>query len=265
MKKQPICISILIACISIISCKSNSSNEVELKFKLPKGSKYEYSASSGMSIKQEVNGHDMDINNETGFSYVFETKNDSANWKTIESTIRKISMDMQGGMVGKMHFDTDMELDSMPGPFAMMGKMFGALKGAKFSFAVNDKGDIGQITGIAELRQKMLAGIPYAAESMQSMKNGIEDETLKQNLQQAFAVYPGKPVKPGESWSKIVSQTMQGMTLKTEHTFTLQSVNGNDAEIKQVSKMVSDSSTSSSQRGVNVTGNANGTMQGHDG
>jgi len=257
MKKYRLINVLLVLLVYATSCNTNSSKSVDLKFKLPKGSKYEYSATTAMDMKQSENANDSSIRNETAFSYVFEVVNDSANWKTLTSTISRVAMDMNV-MGHSIHVDTDMKLDTAtPGPFAMMGKMFGAMKNAKFSFTINEKGEIGQISGIREMQEKMLSQLPGAPSG--GRMPGMDDENLKQNMQQAFAVYPDKPVKPGDSWTKTLVQRMQGMTLKTENVFTLESVKGNDAAIGQETKINSDI-TSDSAQGVKITGSQKGTL-----
>jgi uncharacterized protein DUF6263 len=250
-------ISIVALFIYNISCNSaDASKTVELKFNLPKGAKYEYSATTGMTVKQKADAQDVNGKNEIGIVYIFQGLSDSANWKTLEATISKISMDMN--VMGRtLHFDTEMEMDTTRNPLAMMGKMFGALKGAKFSFAVNENGEIGNISGIKEMTEKMFGGLPIPPEALN--KSGLNDEDLRNNMEQAFLVYPGKPVKPGDSWTKTHEQSMQGIKLKTENTFTLESVSGNDAVIKQDSKLTSDSSKANAQ-GEYVSGTTKGTL-----
>src|ERR1044071_83276 len=82
-----------------------------------------------MKMNQQIMGKDVDMKNDMGFSYLFEVANDSANWKTISATISKVSMDMNA-MGRTMHFDTDMPATDS-GPAAIMGKVFGAMKGRK--------------------------------------------------------------------------------------------------------------------------------------
>jgi hypothetical protein len=235
--KKILSLPLMVAFIYLASCNNATTDTVELKFKLPKGNKYEYAMNMQMTMNQKMMGKDIDMKNTMGFTYLFEVLNDSADWKTISSTISRISMDMDA-MGRTMHFDTDMQSGDSTGPEAIMGKIFGAMKGSQFTFTVNDKGDIGEIRGLKEMREKMMSGLPVDEGSAAAgMGNAFDEENMKQNMQQAFQAYPGKPVKVGESWTKTTTQKIQGMEVKSENTYTLESVKGNDATVKVATKM----------------------------
>jgi len=238
MKKLFLALSVLVAITYLISCNSSSASDaVELKFKLPKGKKYEYAMNMEMQMNQEIMGKKMDMKNDMGFTYLFEVTNDSSEWKTVSSTISKINMDMSAN--GRtMHFDTDMPATDS-GPTATMGKVFGAMKGSQFSFTVNDKGDIGEVKGIKEMQDRMLSAMPNGGGegAAEGLSKSFDEDGLKQNMQQAFSAYPGKPVKVGDSWTKTTTQKIQGMTIKSDNVYTLESVKGNDATVKLSSKL----------------------------
>lgn len=239
MKKYLLALPVLAVFVYLAGCNSSSGNTVELKFKLPKGQKYEYAMNMEMKMNQQMMGKEVDMKNNMGFTYLFEVTNDSANWKTLSSTITKISMDMDA-MGRTMHFDTDMPgTDS--GPVAIMGKVFGAMKGSQFSFTLNDKGDIGEVKGLQEMKEKMLSGLPKdegdEGGAAAGMNSAFNEENMKQNVQQAFQAYPGKPVKPGDSWTKSITQKISGMSVKSDNTYTLESVKGDDALVKIATKM----------------------------
>ena len=256
MKKYSSSLILLAILMQLPGCKTSSKDAVDLKFKLPKGSKYEYSMTTEMNMKQKMMEQEMNIKNSIGFTYLFEVIGDSANWKTLLTTISKISMDVET-MGGTMHFDTDTPMDST-NPMAMMGKIFGAMKGGQFSFTVNDKGEVGEVRGIKEMQEKMLAGVPNTEEVMERMKGSFDEETLRQNMEQTFAAYPGKPVRKGDQWTKSITTKTQGMNLRSDNTYTLESVNGNDAVIKTVSKLSSAGTSSLNNAKATMTGTAEG-------
>jgi len=256
MKKYLLGLPVLAAFVYLAGCNSSSGDTVELKFKLPKGAKYEYAMNMDMKMNRQMMGKNVDVKNTMGSTYLFEVTNDSADWKTIAATITKISMDMDAmGMT--MHFDTDMP-DTGVGPVAIMGKVFGAMKGTRFSFKLNDKGDVSEITGLQEMREKMLSGLPNSGEGAGGLDKAFDEESMKQNMQQAFQAYPGKPVKPGDSWTKTTTQKMQGMSVKSDNTYTLESVSGNDAVVKVVTKMTMDATNDVEGGKVTMTGAGDG-------
>lgn len=258
MKKNILFISI-VALVSITSCKSTSKDTVLLKFNLAKGSKYKFAMDVDMTMNQKNEGKDVNMRNSIATSYDFEVTSDSAGWKTVLSTIDKFGMDMDA-MGGKMHFDTDMPVDTTT-PAGIMAKVFTALKGAKFSFIVNENGEITRVIGVEEMAERMSAGLPHPEELSQSLRgSGFDEESIKQNMQQAFAAYPGKPVKPGDSWSKSMNQKVQGLNVKLDYDFTLEAVNGDDAVIKVISKLNSLHDGTINGTNVNMGGTSTGMM-----
>ncbi len=255
MTKYYLPITALAVFVFMPACKTTSKDIVEIKFNLPKGSKYEYAMNMEMTMNQKMMDKDVDVKNSMGFTYLFEVAGDSAGWKTLSSTITKLSMDMNS-MGQTMHFDTESPADTT-GPMAIMSKVFGAMKGAQFFFTLNDKGEVGEVRGVKEMQEKMVADLPNSAQIIQGLKGSFDDESLRENMQQAFAAYPGKPVKPGDSWSKSMTQKTQGMHVKFDNIYTLESVNGNDAVIKLVCKLSSPTGTINDTE-MNMTGTSEG-------
>src|SRR5258705_1009422 len=216
MKKLFLALLLLATISYLASCNSSSATDaVEVKCHLNKVKKYEYAMNMEMQMNQEMMGKKMDMKNTIGLSYLFEVTNDSADRKTVSSTVTKISMDM--GVNGRtMHFDTDMPVNDS-GPAAMMGRVFGAIKGSQFSFTVNDRGDIGDIKGIKEIQDSMLARLPNgeSARAAEGLNKTFDKDGLNQNMEQSFSAYPGKPVKVGDSWTKTTTQKVQGMTIRS--------------------------------------------------
>jgi hypothetical protein len=258
MKNKFLAFVVLAGMVYTTACKNSDS--VDLKFNLPKGSKYEYATTMDMNMNQAIMGQQMQMKNKMGVTYLFEVLNDSSNWKTMKATINRISMDVNA-MGQSMSFDTDKPSTDTAGEMAAVSKMFGAMKGGQFTFTMNDKGEVGSVTGMEEMVRKMAATMPNAEQAMAGMGNTFNNENFKQNIEQSFSVYPGKPIKVGETWKKTTTMKNQGMTIKSDNTYTLESVKGNDAVVKVVSKLSSDSSAAV-QPGMTMTidGTSNGNM-----
>ena len=236
-----------------------------LKFNMNKGTKFEYSVTMDMGMKETVMGKDVDVKNKMLIGYTFAVTGDSAGWKKVDATISRIAMDMNAeGM--NMHFDSnepDTSKVSDTNPMAMVGKVMGALKGGQFGFTINENGEIGSVYGMKEMMQNMIAkaNLPNAENMTQSLGKSFDEENFKQNMQQSFNMYPGKPVKTGESWTKTMSMKSSGMDMHLDNTYTLESVTGDDALVKVVSK-ISSGADSTSTPGVkmDMSGNMSGSM-----
>jgi hypothetical protein len=201
-----------------------------------------------------MGGQAMEVNNKMGFGYHFGVLDDSAGWKKVESTISKIAMDVNAGGVN-INYDSDQPLDTSNVVNSTVGKVFNALKGSQFIFTMNDKGEIGSVSGINELIQKMMDAVPGAGAMANGMSSAFNENSFKQNIQQAFGMYPGKPVKPGDSWTNTMSVDNNGVPMKLDNTYTLESVNGDNANVKVNSKISSDGAA-----GYTMSGTMTGAM-----
>jgi len=228
---------------------------IDLKFNLATGENYDYNMDVDMSTTGDFGGQSIDVKNTMMLGYHFTVLGDSAGWKKLSATISKIVMNVNtGGM--SISYDSDKPVDSTDVTGGMLGKVLGQMKGAKFGFTMNEKGQIGSVTGVNELVERMQANVPGASEMGAGLGNSFSEDNFRQNMQQAFGAYPGKPVKPGDTWTSTTSSTASGMKLETANAYTLESVSGSIANIKVNSKL-STASTDSAAAGISGTTTGN--------
>jgi hypothetical protein len=254
--KKIACIFILPVYLIFSSCNNTSKNNdaITLKFNPANDSSYNYNVDMDMTMSGNAHGMPITIKNKTAMGYDFAAVGDSSGWKKLTATISRIAMHLNSNGVN-MDFDTDIKPDSSDMVSGMMGKMFGTLKGGKFGFTMNEQGKIGSVTGINDMMQRILTSsdISNAASMSAELNNVFNEENFKQNMQQSFGMYPDKPVKPGDTWTNTMDMSNQNIPMKIENTYTLQSVNGNTANVKVNAKISSPSGSS--------TGTLNGNMQ----
>jgi len=249
-----------IACMGVIAlqgCKGG----VDFKFNAPKGSRFIYTNVIDANIEQNVMGQSVKVDSKITTGYLFEVISDSAGWKKLTCTISKFVIAMNANGMS-MNVDSDEPVaDTATSPMAKMGKILGALKNGQFTLTMNEKGDIGQVTGMQDMLNKIVAGIPQADSAMGAamLAKSFSEESFKQNMQQSFAIYPGKSVKTGDTWTKTLQMSNNGMPMTLNNTYTLQSVEGDKINVKVDSKITSGSGSSPMQ-GVQV--DMNGEMKG---
>lgn len=248
------------------ACKTGTpADGINLKFNLAKGDHFDYAMDLDMHMKQNIMGTDMDVNSKMNISYVFEAKEDSAGWKKMNATISRIAMNMDAGGM-KINIDSDMpDTSSSTNPMGKIGKVFTAMKGGSFTFIINDKGEVGYVTGIQDMMQKAASSVndpAVSAGAMAGLSQSFNEEQFKQNLEQSFGIYPGKAIKPGDSWQKTMTINNNGIVMKADNTYTLESVENNNANIKIVSK-ISSGGDSTQMAGIKMKmdGTMNGTMR----
>lgn len=243
----------------VLACANKPGDAIQLRFNMAKGDKFEYATTLEMNMQQAtLQQQEGTMKNSMAFTYLFEVLNDSADVKTIASTISHIRMDMSA-MGNSMQVDSDQPEKDTVGPMGMIGKIFGVLKGARFTFKMDNKGTISDFQGLGELQQRIAAQFPGSAPI--GLDKMFNEETFRQNMQQTFAAYPGKPVKPGDTWTKLMTMQSQGMNVKAENTYTLDSIKGNVAVVRLNSKL-SSAGASTEMKGmeINMTGTSAGSV-----
>jgi hypothetical protein len=246
----------LLVMIYFSSCKSTS-EIVSLKLQMPVGNTYEYTFVMDMNMDQNVMGQQMKISNKMTMGYVFEVLKDSAGWKTMRSTIGRIRMDMD--MMGRtMTIDSNEPVsDTIPGS-AQMYNAFAGMKGKQFTFTINDKGQVGEVKGLKEMRESIVKGIPDGDKVDQQLESSFNEESFKQNLEQSFNIFPDKDVAVGDSWKKTMNMKSQGMNIKSENTYTLESIKDGKAHIKVKTGLSTDKTTAENGMEITMKGTGNG-------
>lgn len=232
---------------------------VDLKFNLPKGVPYEFVMGMTMNMNQNVMGQDVTVAMNYKYNYQFEVIKDSADWKTVKSTVKSVRMEMNT-MGNTMVGDTEIPIKDPNSPDAQMTKVFNAMKGSELTFMINNKGEVGKITGFEAMSDRLKKSMPEAAQAQMA---GMDESNFRQNIQQSFGAYPTKPVKIGDSWEKTLTTKAHGMEILSKNTYTLQSVTGDEANVKVVSLLSSNGTmnTGGMNADVKMTGNSNGNMQ----
>jgi len=253
-------ILIAIGVVLLTGCHSSSQGPVTLKFGAAKGTKFTYTETTDMTLTQAIMGNDVKVTTAITFGYVFEVVNDSAGLKTVQVTLAKIQLNASANGQD-MKFDSDNPGTDTTGLMGSTGLVFASLKGGQFSFTINDYGDVGQVTGLKEMLQERLGKIngPGNISASQGMDNTFNEQTFRETLQQAFAVYPGKPVNEGDSWTKATSLNISGSGAKLDNTYTLASFDGKVAKINVVSKISPGQSGAPQGVQIEMTGEAKGT------
>lgn len=247
--------------IILLSCNSKPGNDTEtitLKFNLPTGSSFNYNVDMDMEMHGNVQGQPINMDNKMGMGYRFNAIGDSAGWRKITASINRIAMHMNSNGQ-KVDFDSEKVSDSTDVVSNTIGKVLGAMKGGQFGFTMNEKGEVGSVTGIQDMMQLALTSVnlPNAGAMAAGMGNAFNEDNFKQNIQQSFGMYPGKPVKPGDSWTGTMNMNNQGTAMKIDNNYTLESVSGSTANVKVNSKI----SSPDANAAMGISGAMTGTMK----
>ena len=202
------------------------------KFNMAKGQKFSYKIGMDMNVDQSIMGQDVHVNTRIGMNYQLVVVGDSAGWKKVEAVFDRMLMHVNANGQG-MDMDTDSS-GNLEGPAGSLMKAVKSLTGQKFYYTMNEKGEVGQVTGIKEIADRMKANLSGPGAAVEGFSQVFSDESFRQSMEQAYKFYPRKPIAMGESWTASMNTTNNGIPMTTDGTYTLSSVNGDIATIKVV-------------------------------
>ncbi len=228
-----------------------------LKFNMARGQKFSSKVGADMNIDQSVMGQDMHINTRVGMNYQFAVLGDSAGWKKVEAVFDRMLMHVNSNGQG-IDIDTDSS-DNVEGPVGSIMKAIRSFVGQKFYYTINEKGEVGQVSGIKEIADRMKASVSGLGAGADGLSQVFNEENFRQNMEAAYKYYPKKPVAIGESWSASMNTTNNGIPMIMDGTYTLSSVSGNIATIKATGTLKTAEGATVQGMAMTMTGTFEGT------
>ncbi|MFH1884082.1 MAG: DUF6263 family protein [Planctomycetota bacterium] len=114
---------------------------------------------------------------------------------------------------------------------------FAPLLEESFSLTITPEGQISEIKDLdkvrSNVRQKLPPG-PMKEIAMSSLNQWLDDQALRERIENSMAIYPDKPVGVGDSWSRNVAYS-RDFVMILENTWTLKERKNGVAVIEVVS------------------------------
>jgi len=148
---------------------------------------------------------------------------------TLRQTHESVKVEMNGPM-GMMSYDSANPETSDNPMNAMLKGIFTAMIGESFTLVIAPTGAVQKVEGVSKLAEKMFKAIPQdpaSAGIINGLKSNISDDAMRNMFTQAFAQFPDRPLKPGDTWNSQFTTTnpMLG-AMTTSTTSTLKAVEG---------------------------------------
>jgi len=259
MNKHPFYLICFLILLGGRSLAQGNGKTYYLKFNMAKGQKFSYKMSMDMNIDQTMMGQEVHVNTRIGMNYQLAVIGDSAGWKKVEAVFDRMLMHVNA-MGQELNMDTDSS-GNPTGPAASMLQAIRPLIGQKFYYTMNDKGKVGQVSGIKEIADRMKANMSGLGAGADGILQAFNEESIRQNMEQAYKSYPSKPVTIGESWTASMTTTNNGIPMTTDGTYTLSSVNGDIATIKSVGTLKTAEGATVQGMPMTMTGAFDGTTE----
>jgi hypothetical protein len=164
--------------------------------------------------------------------------------QVIKQTVESVAAD--GTVILRQTFesaDMDMKAPGVPGfdgpqgagasQMATANATMKALVGETILVSISATGLVTKVEGMSRILDKMAATMPAGTEQQQTraaLTAMMGDEQMRKTMERNFAVFPDRPLSPGESWSRDMEVTLPmvgTLTATTTSTFKgVEPING---------------------------------------
>lgn len=193
---------------------------VKLSFDPEDGSKYEIKISTLTDMIQSMMGQEIPMTVQYDITALYDVRQIESN-KEIQITYDKVKMITD--VMGRASILDSEDQDTT----AVVSKMFQSLKGLQITALVNDKGEVLKVNGSDELTKRLGNGNTQIEETI---KNMISDKTIKNQLEQAFKIFPDRKVKIGDTWATLMHiETPYKMT--SDNIYSLKNIEATNVHL----------------------------------
>lgn len=222
------------ACVVILALCEVGAAAVRLELKLGKGKTYYQKGIMDQKITQTVMNQQQAIDQSIGSGTKLDVLEvDGQGNMRIRYTYLWVRFKSTNPML-EQDYDSARKTPVPPG-----AEGFAALIGQSYVMEMSPGGKVLKIEGMKELREAVLQKLPAGAEAsptMQVLNAFIDEGSVKEMTEASMAVYPDKPVEPGDSWEEKASLTA-GFPVLSTSKWTLQKRAGGVATIGEVSSI----------------------------
>ncbi len=228
-----------VSAIVLITLCGGAGAATQLQWKLAKGKTYYQKAMIEQQITQTLMGQEQKIDQTIGIGHKLQVLDvDSQGNMRIQYTFLWSRL-KQVNPMAQVDYDSSQKT---PAPAGAEG--FAALIGQSYTIKMTPQGKILDVNGVEQLRDAVLKKLPPGTDAtvgMNPVAGYIDKESLKQMTEASTAIYPDKPVNPGDSWSKDTTMVVGFKTI-IQSKWTLQKEQNGVATISVASTMRTDSS-----------------------
>lgn len=213
-----------------VSCKHNE--PVDLRLNLKPGSQYVYTIQTNTTTEQKPMSQSISSTQNVTMEMTYNVGPAEGADRRITVTYDRLAMDMNSPM-GAVRYDSR---DSAKGDKRLA--VVGGMLNKPFTMVVTPEGEIKSVEGLDAILRNI--GDTTTEEGLavhQQMAETFNDTAVRSLMRQSLDIFPGHPVKPGDTWTKTYNMDMNIMQMKVDNVFTLKSVEGNTAHLDMKAKI----------------------------
>jgi hypothetical protein len=247
--------AVVLATVLLASCQS--SDPVEIKFNLQPGSRYRYTTDTKQEISQTFGGSEMKMQQDMNYEMTYDVKGAAGGQRDIAITYTRIAMKSANPM-GTLEWDSKDPSKQNP-----ILKPMGSMVNKTFTMTATENGEIVKLDGLQNiLSSAMDTNNPAGSGMQEQMNQSFSDSALRQMMQQSLQFYPGKAVRPGDSWKRTMTMAAGPLSLTLDNTYKLKSVSGGKAKVEVDTKIAGKPGGAGMAQGMSIDlkGSQDGTM-----
>lgn len=220
---------IVFIAIVVLSAGFNMpAGEVNLKYKFKAGEEYEYVQRSKQNAVQNLPGMgEMKMDGNLGGTMILKIKSvDEKGTARIETQYSKLKMVTNS-------FIMSMSMDSEGSQEEDGNKIMKALTGKTFFFSLTKTGKVEDVEGVENLYSSLGSlGLDsdVVSKAQKTLKQTINDKSIKTLLENGLVSYPDNAVKAGDSWNTSSVQAVN-FPMTIDNTWSLKSADGSVAVV----------------------------------
>lgn len=209
-----------------------AAKKANFQFKLEDEKVYSQTTQINGVIKQTIQGMVQETSQNATLNLTMELLEDGKDNGIYNIWYNNIGMSIESAMSGqsmKQEFGSDTTgMEKVDPTSLILSKM----TDQKFRATISRHGDIENVDGLEEIIDGALPEDSASAAGMRSnISSSFGDGGFAKNMETVTAIFPDGKVKVGRSWTKE-SYTSTGMPLIAKNTYTLKSIENNEATIE---------------------------------
>ncbi len=248
----------------LAGASAHAAETVMLNLRVQPGDRWSQHFVVDQQIQQTIMGQPMPMNQIIGMRLDNEVTQEAgeAGGRWIAVTYGRVWYTQEGPQ-GQVKYDSQDPPEAVP----MAARGFAGLVGQQLTVQMTPDGRVTEVRGLDELTENMIQAMglppgPMRDGAAKALKGQMNEDSIKQMMSMATAVYPDRPVGVGDQWQDTAA--IGGMTPMTiQSAFELESFDDQSAQIKVTGTIEPDPEAEPFEmNGLKMTAKLSGTQQG---
>lgn len=180
--------------LTVLAPAGRTCAQEDLRWKFQSGETLKYIVQQKMQTEMKIKGQTinqtMQQSMEMSWKVAAVTPSGDA---AVSQTVNRVQMKLEGGPIGNIQFDTNSTEAPTNPAIRMMADVFRKIIGQEFRVTMKSTGKVENVEVPASLLQAV-------KESAAGASNALNEDTLKQMMEQSSVILPSGPISQGQTW-----------------------------------------------------------------